>query len=300
MTTDQTPPSPALSPLHVPGWVIEHDAGLIGAGFRVSEHLHHEVTPYQTIDIYRTEAHGNMMVLDDAIMLTDAHEFTYHEMLVHVPLMVHPDPRRVVVIGGGDGGAVRAVLKHPGVTQVTLCEIDHRVTEVSRDYFPELTAWIDKDPRAELVFDDGVKYIRENRGCFDVILIDSTDPVGPAQGLFTAGFYATVRDALAKGGIMACQGESYWYYPALVQEQVASIGRVFPHQGYYHSQIPCYPGTVWGFAIASLAGHAFDQPRDPSRFAAIEPFCRYYRPQIHQAAFVLPAFAHAMIRDART
>ena len=284
-------------PLTPDGWFIENHEDNYAQGFAVTKHLHHEQTPYQVLDIYDTIDHGRLMVLDGFVMLTDAHEFPYHEMLTHVPLLVHPEPARVLVIGGGDGGCIREMLRHPEVKKATMCEIDEAVTVASQKYFPYLTEWIDGDSRGEARFADGIAYIKENPGAFDVIVVDSTDPIGPAKGLFNRSFYNDVKQALKPGGIVAVQGESYWYFKEELREMLVELGAVFDHLQYYTSEVPCYPGTVWGMGIASMTDYDFRTPHDPQRARAIAKGSRYYTPDMHRAAFIHPAFANNLIKD---
>jgi spermidine synthase len=175
---------------------------------RMKEKLHEEQTPFQKIEIYETEGFGTLMVIDGCVMLTDRDNFIYHEMMSHPVLYAHADPKNVLIIGGGDCGTLREVLKHPEVKQATQVDIDERVTRLAEKYFPELCESND-DPRAKLLFDDGIRFVQDAEpGSLDVIIIDSTDPVGPAEGLFSTAFYRDCIKALGPGGLLVQQSES--------------------------------------------------------------------------------------------
>jgi len=200
-------------------WFIEvFDGKAGGLSFYIDEVLYEKQSPYQNIKVVRNAFLGNIMLLDDLVMLTDKDEFFYHDMLVHVPMTCVDNPESVLIVGGGDGGSVREVLKHPGVRRVVLCEIDGMVIEAAREYFPALSSCLD-DPRVEVVVTDGIEYVKAHRNEFDCICIDSTDPIGPAVGLFSIEFYGSIRDALTDRGAMSAQTES----PAWSLDQVSSI-----------------------------------------------------------------------------
>src|SRR6056297_3876027 len=199
---------------------LHQDAGSAWS-LAVETRLAHEVTDYQTIEVYKTRNWGNLMVIDGFVMLTSRDNFLYHEMMTHPALFSHPAPKRVAIIGGGDCGTLREVLAHAGVESAVQCEIDEQVTRLSEQHFPELCERND-DPRAALVFDDGLAWIRNAEpGSLDVIIVDSTDPIGPAEGLFGPGFVADCFTVLADGGILVQQSES----PLLHQPLIAGIRR---------------------------------------------------------------------------
>lgn len=260
------------------------------AGYAVSwtieEHLASVTSAYQQIDVYRTTHWGNLMVIDGFVMLTERDHFLYHEMLTHPGLFSHPDPRRVLIIGGGDCGTLSEVLKHDGVERCTQVEIDEEVTRLSERFFPDLTARND-DARAELVFADGLAWIRdEDSGGLDVIIVDSTDPVGPAEGLFGPDFVADCHRALADGGILVQQSESPLIHQPLIRgirenmdkagfDAVTTLG--FPQ--------PCYPSGWWSATLARKDGEL--TPVDPGRFAESGVETRYFTPAVHAGALDL-------------
>jgi spermidine synthase len=262
----------------------------------VRDTLYEGQSDFQHIQVLDTVPFGRMLVLDDATQTSEVDEYVYHEMLVHVPMMAHPDPKRVLVIGGGDGGALRRVLEYP-VAKATMVEIDGEVVRVSREMLPSIAGDAFDDPRAELIIGDGVKYLRETGEHFDVILVDSTDPVGPAVDLFGESFYQDARRALGRDGIIVTQSGSPLVMLDELLAAAALMRRVFPIVRTYLCSIPLYPGVLWSFTAAS-------QGCDPAAVApaAIATRLRangcptgWYTPAIHQAAFALPNFLAAAL-----
>lgn len=262
---------------------------------KVSEKLHDVHSPYQHLEVYATETYGNLMVLDGCVMLTDRDNFLYHEMMAHPALFTHADPKRVVIIGGGDCGTLREVLKHPGVEQVTQIDIDEEVTKASRRFFPSLTESND-DPRAELLFADGVKWVDEAaEASIDVMIIDSTDPVGPAEGLFKTDFLKRCHRILKDGGVMVQQSESPLYHSGSIIRELredmkkAGFGSVatlpFPQ--------PVYPSGWWS---ATLAGKGCDVARFREAEArATDLNLDYYSAEAHRGALALPPFMRRLL-----
>ena len=193
---------------------------------------------------------GRMLLLDGIIMTTIKDEFVYHEMISLPALNTHPNPKNVLVIGGGDGGAIREIVKHPKVEKAILCEIDGQVIEVSKKYLPEISCALN-DPKVEVVVEDGIKYIQENKNKFDVILVDSTDPIGPAVGLFAKDFYQGIYDALKEDGVFAAQTESPWVNENLVKRVFQDIKSIFPITRLYLANVPTYPTGMWSFTMGS-------------------------------------------------
>lgn len=249
----------------------------------IEAHLAHAATDYQTIDVYRTTHWGNLMVIDGFVMLTSRDNFLYHEMLTHPALFSHSDPKRVVIIGGGDCGTLREVLAHQRVESVTQVEIDEQVTRLAEVHFPELCER-NSDPRADLLFDDGLAYIK-NIGpeTIDVLIVDSTDPIGPAEGLFGPGFVKDCFAALAPGGILVQQSES----PLLHQELIAGIRANMEKAGFDDIRTlgfpqPCYPSGWWSATQARKGG--LIEPVSAERFAASGINPRYFNPGVHVGA----------------
>lgn len=270
-------------------WFFEHFRDVARLGFRVREHLHTESSPFQKIDVYQTDFFGRMLTLDDVMMFTERDEFVYHEMLVHVPLCSIPEPRSVLIVGGGDCGCVREALKHSTVERIMLCEIDERVTRVCERWFP----WVGEvvaDPRVELVFGDGIAEIERHERAFDLIIVDSTDPIGPAVGLFQRAFYDKVARALVEGGVMVAQTETPHWEDALVGEIYRQIGATFAQVATYVGFTPTYPSGMWCWAYASGQRRP-DTYVDEARARRIASQCLYYNLDIQRAAFALPTFA---------
>lgn len=246
---------------------------------------------FQHIQVLDTVPFGRMLVLDDACQTSVVDEYIYHEMLVHVPMMAHPDPCRALIIGGGDGGALRRVLQYPAV-KATMVEIDADVVRVSREFTPSIAGDAFENPRAEVFIDDGVKYLHESTEHFDVILVDSTDPVGPAVELFGESFYRDAARAIGDNGIIVTQSGSPLVMMAELIDAVHLMRRVFPIVRTYICSIPLYPGVLWSFTAAS-------NTIDPANVDAGEIAARlhrngqptgWYTPAIHKAAFALPNF----------
>ncbi|PLX89144.1 MAG: spermidine synthase [Desulfuromonas sp.] len=276
-------------------WYTEKHTDHSGITLRIKKTLFSGKSPFQQLDIVETEDFGRMMLLDGLVMVTERDEFVYHDMITHPALFTHPAPKNVLVIGGGDGGSIREIVKHPGVEQAVLCEIDGLVIEKSIALLPTMACAIDgSDPRVTLHVDDGIAYIREHQNAFDVILIDSTDPIGPAVGLFEEEFYRLVNGALKEDGIMVAQSESPFYHAEIQRAMYRNLRAVFPIVEMYQAFIPTYPSGLWSFAFASKRYHPvddFDRQRAASR-----PFAtRYYNEDLHLGAFMLPTFARENI-----
>lgn len=255
-------------------------------GLRVTRHLHSEQSPYQKIDVVETEDFGRVLILDGVMQTSERDEFYYHEMLAHPAMIVAPSVRRVLVIGGGDGGAVSQVLRHPGVEHVVMVEIDRRVVEVCREHLPSIgTAW--DDPRLELLFDDGVRYVKEAAvDPFDVVILDGSDPVGPSAGLFDESFYRGCSRVLKPGGIFALQSEPPFWYREVFLEIQKTLRRTFSQVRPYFGPVPLYTASPMSY---TLAGDRVDPDAiDEDRAAAVEPGSRYYNRDVHRAAFAIP------------
>ena len=276
-------------------WFTEkHAASGSSIGYRVGEKLADEKTPFQHIEIYRTTDWGNLMVIDDCVMLTTRDNFLYHEMMTHPALYTHAAPRNVAITGGGDCGTLREVLRHREVESVVQVDIDERVTRLAEKYFPELCE-SNADPRAKLLFNDGIKYMADCApGSLDLVIVDSTDPVGPAEGLFNATFYASCIRALRVGGILVQQSES----PLVLLDLIKSMHTAMRGVGFSAIRTlpfpqPCYPTGWWSCTLARKGG---DLTTFRERDAANKPFAtRYYNADIHHAALAQPEFMRAAL-----
>lgn len=249
-------------------------------------------SPFQKIDVFETQAFGKVFTLDGVIMMTESDEFSYHEMITHVPMMTHPNPETVLVIGGGDGGTVREALKHKSVKEVHLCEIDKAVVDMARKHFPDIAQAM-SDPRVVHAYLDGAKYIQDNPNRFDVIIVDSSDPIGPAAVLFTEEFYKGMVTALKPTGVISTQAESFFYHASIISSLFEFIPRHYKEYGYYWTAIPTYPSGIIGFTCLSNSINPYNVQIDKSR---IPTGLRYYSSEIHKASFVLPEFAKKYIK----
>lgn len=272
-------------------WFTENQTQHLRISVRVRNILHHERSEYQELMVLDTHEFGRMLVLDNVIQTSERDEFTYHEMMAHVPLFAHPNPRRVLVIGGGDGGVLREVLRHPTVEAAHLAEIDGRVVEVARELLPAINNF--DDPRARVFITDGIRYVQEHPDTYDVIIVDSTDPVGPAVALFQENFHRAVFAALRENGIFVQQSESPFYQRDLIRQVQASLRRVFPVAALYWGVVPTYPGGLWTYSVASK-GPDPSRP-DAERWSRYGLATRYYTPEVHRAAFVLPPFVAGLV-----
>ena len=255
---------------------------------KIKKKLHEEQSDFQFLEIYQTEKFGNLMVIDGFVMLTDRDNFFYHEMMSHPVLFTHPEPKKVWIIGGGDCGTLKEVLKHPGVEEVIQIDIDERVTRLSEQYFPALCE-SNSDPRAKLKFIDGIKWVKEAQpDSVDIIIVDSTDPIGPAEGLFTRDFYQDCFNCLSANGIVVQQSESPLYHLELLKAMRGAMSAA----GFPHLQTLFFPQCVYpsGWWSATLAGK-----KDLSLFretdAAAKNFAtQYYNVDIHKASQAEPEF----------
>ncbi|PSR23136.1 MAG: spermidine synthase [Sulfobacillus acidophilus] len=264
-------------------WFTEYQTDSLNLGFRIDEILLHEKSPFQDVLVVRTETYGRLLALDGAVQTTQGDEFVYHEMITHVPLFMMAAPKKVAVIGGGDGGSIREILKHASVQEAHLVEIDGRVVSAARQFFPEISCALD-DPRAQVHLADGIEWVRQARD-YDLIIVDSTDPVGPATGLFSPDFYQSIAEALAPGGILVAQSESPYLHQALIKQMANGMRTAFSHVRLYLAAIPTYPSGLWSFLMASQ-----HLPEPHARYLTTKIATRYWTPHIQSAAFVLPRF----------
>lgn len=272
-------------------WVTEYQTENLSIGCRAVKTLYREKSQFQDIMVVDTLQFGRMLLLDGIIQTNVVDEFVYHEMITHVGLNTLEKPRKVLVIGGGDGGSIREILKHPSVEKAVLVEIDGKVIEASKMFLPEISVALD-DPRAEVVVDDGIKHVKENSNTYDMIIVDSTDPIGPAVGLFGAEFYRNVYDALTENGLFVAQTESPFFNKDLITRITGDIRSIFPVTRLFLASIPTYPGGLWSFTMGSKKNDPLEV--DIAGFAKIET--KYYNPEIHRSAFVLPQFVKELVK----
>lgn len=272
-------------------WFTEKQTEHLGITLEIKRTLHTEQTEFQKLDMVETAEFGNMLILDGMVMTTQKDEFVYHEMVAHVPLFTHPNPKNVLVVGGGDGGVIREVLKHPSVEKATLVEIDGKVIEYSKQYLPEIAGKLD-DPRVDVKVDDGFMHIAKSEAIYDVIMVDSTEPVGPAVNLFTKGFYEGIAKALKEDGLFVAQTDNPWFHSHLITNVFNDVKEVFPITRLYTANIPTYPSGLWTFTIGSKKYDPLEV--EAERFHEIET--KYYTKELHKAAFALPKFVQELIK----
>lgn len=274
-------------------WFDETYGGKIRFGLRLKQSVYQGRSEFQSIDVVETEEFGRALALEDAWMTSERDEAHYHEMIAHPALTTAPRVERVLVIGGGDGGTVREVLRHPEVRHVTMVELDQQVVEVCKVHLTSFgVPW--QDPRLTLRFGDGIAYLRDYAGePYDVILIDGSDPVGPAEGLYDSPFYRSAKRCLAQGGVLVSQTESPIAMASDFARIVKTLRTAFAHAQPYFVPIPLYPSGMWSFTFASDA--VDPQAYDEARVTRIEDGARYYNRDIHRAAFAQPSFVKKLL-----
>lgn len=274
--------------------------GSLGEGYRlgleIEEVLHESDTGDQTLGLYRTAKFGRVLSLDGVIQTTERDEFIYHEMLTHVPILAHGNAKHICIVGGGDGGALREALKHDGL-KATLVEIDADVIAFCKEHMPSLSDGAFDDPRAATVIADGAAYMARSGPKYDVIIVDSTDPIGSGAVLFTKEFYAACKARLAQGGILVTQNGVPLIQGDELKRSVGYLREMFSDVGCYLAPVPSYFGgfMAFGWASDNAAGRAVQEPEIASRFAAAGLATSYYNPAIHKAAFALPEYVRALV-----
>ena len=261
-----------------------------GVGFRVTERLLETQTKYQRLELYRTEGFGRLLVLDGTVQLVEVGEESYHEPLVHPVMLAHPNPRRVLIIGGGDGGTLREVLRHRSVERAVMVEIDEMVVEVSRLYM-DVERGAFEDPRAELVIGDGVEYLKNTEESFDVIIVDSTDPVGPAKLLFSEEFYRSAYEKLNERGLYITQAGSVYLFTNELLDAYRAMKRVFDRVHYFSFPVIGY-ASPWSF-LAGVKGDVDFTKVDLERAKGLDLY--YYDPERHETLFQMPRYVRLLL-----
>lgn len=281
-------------------WVVESLYAGYGQAFTQVDPLFSIDTGFQTLTIFDNPLLGHVMTLDGVVQTTEKDEFIYHEMLTHVPLMAHAHPRKVLIIGGGDGGILREVLKHPTVEQVTLVEIDGAVIEMAKQYFPNHAAGAFDDARTRIVIDDGVRFVNASNERYDVIISDSTDPYGPGEALFSADFYTAIKRCLNIGGVFVAQNGVPFFQLCELTDTVKRFSVLFHDVSFFTVAVPTYIGGLmalaWGSDDTSL--RHVTQSAIQERYQQRGIRTRYYTPAMHVASFALPAYVEQAMRDA--
>lgn len=278
-------------------WYSEKYTDNVKISIKVDKQLYSGQSEFQRIDIFWSQEFGRFLTLDGLMMLTEKDEFIYHEMIVHIPMAVHPDCRKVLVIGAGDGGAVRELAKYRSIEHIDLVEIDEQVITVCKEFLPQTACCFD-DSRLTIYNQDGLKFIRKYENEYDLIIVDSTDPFGPGEGLFTKEFYGNCFKALKEDGIMVNQHESPFYESDAIAMKRAHkrIVESFPISKVYQAHIPTYPSGHWLFGFASKKYHPIkDLKADWWKSLNIET--RYYNTNLHKGSFYLPNYVEAMLKN---
>ena len=278
-------------------WFTENHSDSVRFSIRVDKQLYSEQSEYQRIDVFQSLEFGRLLALDGYVMITQKDEFIYHDMIVHVPMAVKKDIKNVLVIGAGDGGTVRELCRYSTIEHIDLVEIDKKVVEVCEEYFPEMTVSM-HDPRLDIHFTDGLRFVRRKQGEYDLIIVDSTDPFGPGEGLFTREFYGNCYKALKEDGIMVNQHESPFYAEdaEACKRAHKRIVESFPISRVYQAHIPTYPSGHWLFGFASKKYHPLKN-LDETRWNLRGLDFRYYTTTLHKGAFYLPAYVEEMLED---
>lgn len=263
-----------------------------GQNFVVDKVLFEAKTEHQHLVIFENDQWGRVMALDGVIQTTQNDEFVYHEMLTHVPMFSHPNPKSVLIIGGGDGGILREVLKHKSVEQVTHVEIDGQVIEMCKEYFPNHSQGAFDDPRVEIVIADGVEFVNQTAKKYDVVISDSTDPIGPGEVLFTSRFYQGVKNCLNPGGVFVAQNGVSFLQTSEVTTTAQRLSPLFSKVTFYQASVPTYVGGIMTFAWGSndLQPGLVAQDVLQARFKAAAIKTKYYNPAVHQGSFALPQY----------
>ncbi|CAA0237627.1 unnamed protein product [Arabidopsis thaliana] len=295
---------PACFSTVIPGWFSEMSPMWPGEAhsLKVEKVLFQGKSDYQDVIVFQSATYGKVLVLDGVIQLTERDECAYQEMITHLPLCSIPNPKKVLVIGGGDGGVLREVARHASIEQIDMCEIDKMVVDVSKQFFPDVAIGYE-DPRVNLVIGDGVAFLKNAaEGSYDAVIVDSSDPIGPAKELFEKPFFQSVARALRPGGVVCTQAESLWLHMDIIEDIVSNCREIFKGSvNYAWTSVPTYPSGVIGFMLCSTEGPDVDfkhplNPIDESSSKFNGPL-KFYNAEIHSAAFCLPSFAKKVIES---
>ncbi|WP_042474472.1 polyamine aminopropyltransferase [Bacillus ndiopicus] len=278
-------------------WFSESHTPNVRLSIKVDKQLYSAQSEFQRIDVFESEEFGRFLTLDGFMMLTEKDEFIYHEMITHVPMSVHPNPKKVLIIGAGDGGVVRELVQYQSIEHIDLVEIDEMVIEAAKKYLPQTASKLD-DPRVHIHIEDGLKYIRFCENEYDIIIVDSTDPFGPGEGLFTREFYGSCYKALKEDGIMVNQHESPFYDEdvAAMQRAHQRIIECFPISRVYQAHIPTYPSGHWLFGFASKKYHPV-KDMNASVWKSNNIATKYYNSNLHKGSFYLPNYVQKLLTE---
>ncbi len=281
-------------------WFTEKYDETVKISYKIDKHLFHKKSSFQTIDVFNNSLFGNYLVIDNIMMITEKDEFIYHDMITHIPMACNPNIKNVLVIGAGDGGTVRELCKYKSIESITMVEIDQEVVNASLKFFPNVSKSLKTDSRVTLIFEDGISFVKSlNDECYDLIIVDSTDPIGPGEGLFSVEFYKNCYMVLRKDGILINQSESP-YYPFNIKElsrSCSKINKIFPILEYYQAFIPTYPSGHWLFGFASKSINPINESLSLWNKNNIKT--KYYNAEIHIASFALPNYVKEIINSSK-
>lgn len=278
-------------------WFTEMHTPNVKMSIRVDKQLYTEDSEFQRIDVFQSEEFGRFLTLDGIMMLTEKDEFIYHEMITHVAMASNPNVKKVLVIGAGDGGTIRELTRYKTIERIDMVEIDERVVAVCREYLRKTACRLD-DSRVHIYYEDGLKYVRRKENEYDLIIVDSTDPFGPGEGLFTSEFYGNCFNALTKNGILVNQHESPYYSDdaRAMQRAHRRIKEFFPICKVYQAHIPTYPSGHWLFGYASKTVDPLKA--DAERWNALGLETRYYNTDLHKGCFMIPNYVKELLENA--
>jgi spermidine synthase len=264
-------------------WLTEDERENLKISYRIKEVIFENQSPFQHVMILDSYDFGRMLVLDGVVQTTSIDGHIYNEMISHVPLQFHPNPKKVLIIGGGDCGAAREIAKHKHVEEIHMVEIDEMVVDVCKEHLPDVSGNL-SDPRVKFIYTDGVAFIKEHENTYDVIIIDSSDPVGPAKELFSFEFYSSVHRALNENGLMVCQSQSPIFHMDVLKQTYMNINKLFPYSNIYTATVPTYPGGLWSFTIGSKI------PLSISENKSLPNDTKYVNADVLKQCFQLPQF----------
>ena len=276
-------------------WYTEQQTDEVRFSIKVKQHLYTGKSEFQDVDVFESEEFGKFLTLDGLMMVTEKDEFIYHDMITHVAMATNPSIKKVLVIGGGDGGTVRELTRYSHIEKIDMVEIDKLVVDVSREYLPITASKLD-DPRVSLYFEDGIRFVADTKEIYDLILVDSTDPIGPGEGLFTTEFYQNCFNILSDNGILVNQSESPYYdqFSHEMKRAHKKIKNIFPISKVYQFHMPTYPSGHWLFGFASKKLDPINDV-DFDKWNALGIKTKYYNPKLHVGCFALPSYVQEML-----
>lgn len=271
-------------------WLEEYENNDFKASYKVTKVLYEDKSPFQEVGIIDTELFGRVLVLDGIVQTTTLDGHIYNEMISHIPIAYHPDPKSILVIGGGDCGVVNEIAKYPSIARIDMIEIDEKVVYASKKFLPEISGNT-SDPRINFLFEDGARFVSEHPDQYDIIIVDSSDPIGPAEVLFQPKFYQDIHQSLKSDGLMVCQSQSPIFHADILKNSYSRIKELFTMTKCYTATVPTYPGGLWSFTLGSKKGYS----PNPS---ALSKQTRYVDDEILDSAFILPKFLKQLLKDA--